>query len=68
MNITVNNKSVSLPSAYSIAQLLEHMNISVARGTVAVAINDEIISKDLWENHAITENDHVTIVAPAQGG
>ncbi|OHX66947.1 sulfur carrier protein ThiS [Flammeovirga pacifica] len=68
MNITVNNKSISIESAFSIAQLLEQMNISVARGTVAVAINDEIISKDLWEQHALSENDHVTIVAPAQGG
>ncbi|MBB3701456.1 sulfur carrier protein ThiS [Flammeovirga yaeyamensis] len=68
MNITVNNKSITLPSAFSIAQLLEHMNISVAKGAVAVAINDEIVSKDLWDNHALSENDHVTIVAPAQGG
>ncbi|ANQ50155.2 sulfur carrier protein ThiS [Flammeovirga sp. MY04] len=68
MNITVNNKSITLPSAFSIAQLLEHMNISVAKGTVAVAINDEIVSKDVWDKHALSENDHVTIVAPAQGG
>ncbi|NLR93152.1 MULTISPECIES: sulfur carrier protein ThiS [Flammeovirga] len=68
MNITVNNKSVTLPSAYSVAQLLEFMNISVARGTVAVAINDEIIPQSQWEAHAVLEKDHVTVVAPAQGG
>ena len=68
MNITVNNKSISLPSAHSVAQLLAFMNISVSRGTVAVAINDEIVPQDQWSIHSVLENDHVTVVAPAQGG
>lgn len=68
MNVTVNNKSIKLPSAYSVAQLLEHMNISVSRGIVAVAVNDEIVSQNNWFSHAVFENDQITIVAPAQGG
>ncbi|AZQ63499.1 sulfur carrier protein ThiS [Flammeovirga pectinis] len=68
MNITVNNKSITLPSAFSLAQLLDYMNISIARGTVAVAINDEIIPQEKWDIHAILENNNITIVAPAQGG
>lgn len=68
MNVTVNNKSITLPSAFSVAQLLEHMNISVSRGTVAVAVNDEIVPQNNWLSHAVLENDHITIVAPAQGG
>lgn len=68
MNIIVNNKSITLPSAFSLAQLLDYMNISVARGTVAVAIDDEIIPQDKWDIHTILEKNNITIVAPAQGG
>jgi len=66
MTINVNNTSQSILENSSIATLLEQLNI--ASNGIAVAINNEVISKENWDKTELQKEDHVTIIQATQGG
>jgi len=66
MNITVNHESKTLAEAISLDQLLNDLNVS--KQGIAVAINNQIITKTQWGNTPLNENDTVTIIQATQGG
>jgi len=35
---------------------------------IAIAINNEVIPKNSWENHLLREQDNVTIITATAGG
>jgi sulfur carrier protein len=67
MNIFVNNEIKVLSVPLRLSELLSDINLSSARG-IAIAINNEVIPKAIWENHLLKENDKVTIIRATQGG
>ena len=67
MRIILNNTPLNLPDDFmTIEQLLQWKNINPA-GT-AVAINNKIIKKDIWDTVKFENNDSVTIISAAYGG
>ena len=67
MNIKINNKTVSLPKDdMSVRDVLQLMEIK--SGGTAVAINDKLVKRDLWDSIKINDNDEITIITAAFGG
>ncbi len=66
MTINVNHESKTIANTSSLDQLLEHLKIS--KQGIAVAINNQIISKNNWKQTHLNQNDEVTIIQATQGG
>ncbi|WP_299435153.1 sulfur carrier protein ThiS [uncultured Aquimarina sp.] len=66
MTINVNNQIYSISENCSIEKLLEQLGI-VTNG-IAIAINNEIITKENWNQKVVREHDIVTIIQATQGG
>jgi sulfur carrier protein len=64
--IRINEKLLEIDSDFNILQLLEH--IKSPQNGIAVAINDTIILRKLWESKKLSENDNVLIIQATQGG
>ena len=54
-------------SAAKLDELLHEMDLLQSKG-IAVAINNEIISKTHWNQQAVKPKDRVTIIRATQGG
>ncbi len=68
MKIRVNNEEHQLSSDNcTLTDILRDKNIFAEKG-VAVAVNNEIISKSSWDRHVLRENDNLLIITAAQGG
>ncbi len=66
MTINVNNQSKSISENSSLELLLQQLDLS--RNGIAIAINNQIISKEKWNSTILTNNDNVTIIQATQGG
>ena len=66
MTINVNNKPQSISGNSSVSALLEQLNI-VSVG-IAIAVNNEIVSKEKWSDTLLQKEDRVTIIQATQGG
>ncbi len=66
MTINVNNQSQSISENTSVYMLLKHLNI--ATNGIAIAVNNEIITKERWDRAIVEENDNITIIKATQGG
>lgn len=66
MTINVNNKPQSISGNSSVSTLLEQLNI-VSVG-IAIAVNNEIVSKEKWSDTLLQKEDRVTIIQATQGG
>ncbi len=67
MNIYVNGNTHSTDAEFTIIQLLKKIEILDVKG-VAIAVNEEIIPKNEWENFFLKENDKVLIITATKGG
>ena len=67
MNIFINNKAFNLPENTNLSEALKSAGINGFQG-IAIAVNNHIIPKTNWDNHAIVENDALTIIRATQGG
>ena len=66
IDIKVNNEAHQIPENSNIATLIQHLAIDT--NGIAIAVNDGIIRKDLWEQKAIANNDTVLIIKASPGG
>ncbi len=66
MTINVNNQAQHVVDNSSIVTLLEQLQIA-SKG-IAIAINNQIISKDHWAETSLQGGDQVTIIKATQGG
>ncbi|WP_219225962.1 sulfur carrier protein ThiS [Pedobacter antarcticus] len=67
MDITVNQKTYSLSQVCSVVQMLQTVIRHPLTG-IAVAVNQQIISKADWGNYLLQPGDEVTIIKATQGG
>lgn len=69
MTITVNGKADELPSGSMLTDLLQGLNIEPqsSRG-IAVAVNDEVIRREKWQDVILKEGDRIEVVTAKQGG
>ena len=66
IDIKVNNEAHQIPENSNITTLIQHLAIDT--NGIAIAINDGIVRKDLWEQKAIVNNDTVLIIKASPGG
>lgn len=67
MNITVNGNAQDVDNATSVTALLADMNLEIKKG-LAVAVNDEVLTKDQWNKYTLKDDDKVLIIKASQGG
>ena len=66
MQITVNGEKMELDAPLSVAGLLAHLNIPIAK--VAVERNLEIVPKSGYESTGLAQDDRIEIVHFIGGG
>lgn len=66
ITVNVNNTAHTFNSPSSLQDLLKQLAIS-EKG-IAVAVNNQIISKSDWTKHELTEGENVLIIRATQGG
>lgn len=66
ITVEVNEKRMEVTPDCSLTELLKVLEQS-ERGT-AIAVNERIISRPLWENTTLKEGDKVIIIKAAFGG
>ena len=67
MNIIINEKPYRIKDNASIADALKEARIENRFG-IAVAVNNVVIPKALWEDSALFPNDQITIINAIFGG
>jgi len=66
INIKVNNTIHQFQVAISLGKVLNELEI--ATNGIAVAVNQNIITKTDWSTQALNEGDEVLIIKATQGG
>ena len=67
MEITVNQQHYQLNESTSVQQMLAVVLPAGAKG-IAVAINQNIITKSSWAGHLLKNGDQVVLIKATQGG
>ena len=66
MNVIINGESRQCPSPLTLTVLLEQLSLKPDR--VAVELNRAIVTRDLWSQTQLAENDRLEIVHFVGGG
>lgn len=66
MNIYINGQNKTIEPNSTVRELLTQIG-SEDKG-IAVAINNEVVSKNNWENHIVNEEDKVLLIKATPGG
>jgi sulfur carrier protein len=67
MEITVNQQNYSVSDVCSVQQMVDTVLLQPAKG-IAIAVNQEIVSKTNWGTQLLNPGDHITIIKATQGG
>ena len=67
MEVIVNNINESLAEGSSLEALLIKQDLKNQKG-IAIAVNNEVISKSEWEETILFANDKITVIKATQGG
>lgn len=66
MKVTINGTPRELPAGATAGDAVRLL--TAAPAGVAVAVNDEVVSRATWDAAALTEGDMVEILTAVQGG
>lgn len=66
IRVTVNDETLSLPPASSIADLLEHLDLTGRR--IAVEHNGGIVPRSRYDQTALADEDVILVVQAIGGG
>jgi sulfur carrier protein len=66
ITVNVNDTAHTFGPNSSLASLLAQLNIS--QKGIAIAVNNQIISKTEWDRHELAEGENVLIIKATQGG
>lgn len=68
MVVYLNNKQFDFTDVKSISEIIaQELNLINPKG-VAIAVNQEVIPRAVWDQYLVKENDKVTIIKATQGG
>lgn len=67
VHIVLNGEPREL-AADSVRDLLETLGVDPSRPGVAVALNDRVVRRALWESTRIVDGDRVEVITAMQGG
>ena len=65
MIVKVNNKEV-VTTSVTLASLLVELDLNTAR--IAVAVNKQIVMRNLWNDYLLSDGIEITIITVACGG
>ncbi len=68
MNVTVNGEPRQLPVGATVASVVELLDVTPGARGVAVALDEEIVTRAQWGDTALHEGARVEVVAAIQGG
>lgn len=66
MNVMINGAAHELPDGTTVAQAVREL--TTATTGVAVAVNDEVVTRGTWESTALADSDRVEVLTAVQGG
>lgn len=66
MNITINGKNFHVNENSSLYDILEKNRLN--SNNIVIEINQEIISRNLWEETKVNKNDKIEIITAVGGG
>ena len=66
IQMQVNGKDVTMPDDSTVASLVDRMGRD--RRGIAVAVNETVVPRGLWETTLVCGGDRVEILTAAQGG
>ena len=66
MNITINGKNFYVNDNLSLYDILENNYLN--SNNIVIEINQEIVSRNLWEETKVNENDKIEIITAVGGG
>ena len=67
MVVYINDKESTVDRNYNISKLINFLKIENTNG-VAIALNNEVISKANWDSIYLKENDNILVIKATQGG
>ena len=67
MKITMNEEVREVPEDCDLATALDEVGLDSSDGW-AVAVNEEVVPAEGWENRKLTRDDSVLLVRATQGG
>lgn len=66
IQVQVNGKEAAMPDGSTVASLVDGMGRD--RRGIAVAVNETVVPRGLWETTRVCGGDRVEILTAAQGG
>ncbi len=67
MKVFLNEHALEVHTSVSLANMLENQKVLDTSG-IAVAINNQVISKSSWADTILNENDKIIIITATAGG
>ncbi|SKA14500.1 sulfur carrier protein ThiS [Chitinophaga eiseniae] len=67
MEVLVNNKLYAVQQGTTIAALLQFIQLSAQKG-IAVAVNNQVVPRNSWNDQSLQPSDNITIIRATQGG
>ncbi len=67
MNVTINKNIVQVKENMTLREILDQCNLNAKVG-MAVAVNNEVINKTLWDTFCLKENDNIVVINAVCGG
>ncbi len=68
MKITVNGTQQSISEALTLRDVIRRTEGVEDRDGIAVAVNDDVISRSEWDNYKVSDGDRIEIIQAVQGG
>lgn len=66
MRIVVNNKEIEISDRMTLLELMTE--IGHTQSGIAVAVNQQVISRIRWEQYALSPNDQIIVIKATCGG
>ncbi|NUW31329.1 sulfur carrier protein ThiS [Nonomuraea sp. SMC257] len=66
MRVTINGSPREVPDGTTVAQAVRIL--TTATTGVAVALNDEVVTRGSWDTTALGDSDRVEVLTAVQGG
>lgn len=67
IHIICNNQPETIKKNTTLDQFLSEKGLNT-QGGIAVAINNQVVSKDRWNETSLKENDSILIIGASYGG
>jgi sulfur carrier protein len=68
VNVTVNGEPRQLPAGATVASVVELLDVTPGARGVAVALDEEIVTRAQWADTTLHEGARLEVVAAIQGG